>query len=297
MIFHWDDIKRDFKAEARSRVVKGFVSVGLLVLLYLARHYLPPAALDPNTHEATFQSVWGWITKYPILELKNAIKFGAALFLGAVAFVLLVRFVTEVILHISKLYDSLRLRKVIGLSAFWPNANTDNKGGTAWQRIESYIVDRQNPILFILGATGIATFGGGSALHEIVQKFHGEIRILLMDHKSQHLKARALSLNMSEVQYRREIAAAIRQIKDWKREGRNVEYRTYDSVPNWKLILTKDVAWVQYYHMATHVDGTPVYHFYATADRTGMYHLFLAEFRRIWKLCAEGAEALGSHRD
>lgn len=264
-------------------------AVGLCLLL--AAHWLPKEALTPD-HKVTFQSFTSWfwqlLTRDPV---RGALVICAIAVAGAIliaAYLLASKIFRAVI----NAYHRRELVQLVGLSGFWSDSRGP-VGEDAWGKLCDHI-SNHNRILNILGSTGIDTFGRkGTPLWDALNSFDGEIRIILMSPNSKFLLERASDVKMPPTAYRQEIMLAIKQIEDWQASGRRVTYRTYDAPPNWKLILTNKLAWVQYYRHRRHVQETPVYQFYATLGDTGLYHAFDDEFARIWRLCgAEGGREL-----
>ena len=245
---------------------------------------LPRQALTKD-HILTFESFLAWFSGLISQDPLRAIAIAGAIFLTTALLFALALLAQKFFTVAVNSYQRRKLVQLVGLSGYWPDARPP-LGNQAWEKLREHISGAENPILNILGATGIDTFGKeGSPLWDCIGKYGGDIRIILMSPDSEFLTERANDVGMSEGAYREEINSALAQIEKWQRSGRRVSHRTYDSPPNWKLILTNKLAWVQYYRHRMHVQETPVYQFYATFGETGLYHVFNDEFARIWRLC------------
>ena len=274
-----------------SSVIRGLVYLLGFVALYLLRPHLPKDALEKNS-EVTFWSIYSWFITLIEKNLIQAIGIVAVLVFAGVIIWCLSLVAQRLVRALLSSIDRRHLVQLVGLSGYWPDAKPD-ASHAAWVALHNHVSEANNPILYILGSTGLDTFGReASPLWESIREFSGEVRIILLSPDSEYLPERAADVGMTEGEYREEIRAALEQIQRWRDSGHRISHRTYDSLPNWKIILTSRLVWVQYYRHRKHVQETPVYQFYATNGETGLYHLFNEEFARIWRLCGadSGAE-------
>ena len=256
-----------------------------------------PAEALTKSGQLTLSSFSDWLFELISKDPVRAVVVVLAIVAAAALLIALALACQKILSVIYNAYLRRKLVQLVGLKGYWPDARPDI-GHEAWSNLREEL-GQASPILNILGSTGIDTFGKqGSPLWDSVNGFRGEIKIILMSPESEFLGERARSVGMTEGAYREEIKTALEQIKKWQKAGRRVSHRTYDSPPNWKLILTSKLAWVQYYRHQKHVQQTPVYQFYATFGETGLYHVFDDEFARIWRLCgADSGAELGQRRD
>lgn len=175
----------------------------------------------------------------------------------------------------------------IGIHSHWPNA-IPGGAGAPWSELCADILSNGNKNLSILGANGIETFGAsGAPLHEALLKYHGTLRVVLSDPDSPQTRARARAVNKEPNTYKKSIKSSIRFIRELRTQSRHFYARYYDGKPNWKLIITDNRAWVQYYTPGgPDVANTPVYVLKKTESEFNLYNLFHHEFERIWERCA-----------
>lgn len=205
-------------------------------------------------------------------------------------FTLLVLFIrSNRLLRSSSIERALAIQA--GLGGRWPHALINDPEGAPWNELCDAIRRGDNHHLYILGANGIDTFGDRhSPLYDVMQTSHAEIRVILIDPDSAQLVGRARAVGQDQRDYRRAIETSEQRLRDLKEQQHAIEGRFYDGLPNWKLILTTTMVWVQYYAPGgLHVNQTAVWRFDATPDGDGLYHLFRMEFDRIWRRC-EGSE-------
>ena len=122
----------------------------------------------------------------------------------------------------------------------------------------------------LLGATGFHTFGSSdSFLHQALCKATGEITVILLDPDSSNTEGqeRAAALQVDFVDYRREIEASIKMLKDLKSQGKNIRLFVYRHKPLWKIYLTDDHLWLQHYNGNVHVADTPAWGIKQAEDR------------------------------
>lgn len=176
-----------------------------------------------------------------------------------------------------------------GLGGRWPHAAIDGSGAP-WDDLRTDIAHPTNTVLYILGANGIDTFGReGSPLHEAMQKFQGTIRVILCSPKNTNMIGRAESLGVDPGDYKRAISRSVKWLKELAAQNHAIEGRYYSGIPNWKMIITSQALWLQYYKPGgSHIERTPVYRFDAAGDDgMALYHLFHMEFDRIWNRCTD----------
>ncbi|MEH2585966.1 hypothetical protein V1281_007861 [Nitrobacteraceae bacterium AZCC 2161] len=100
------------------------------------------------------------------------------------------------------------------------------------------------------------------------------------------MKERAAAVGLNAVEYEKAIRASVKRLKELRKQAHSIEARYYEGQPNWKLIITNSILWIQYYLAGgPHVDQTPVWLDSVTGNGDGFYHLFHMEFDRIWERC------------
>ena len=159
-----------------------------------------------------------------------------------------------------------------GLFGYWPDARTEGKH-QEWKTVVEEIKNQKNSLLLLLGATGWETFGNEtSPLHNAISTYNKGIRIMLMDPDSQYLKARAKAVGMNDNDYKNEIIKSINYLKELRKKNHHISLKLYDSLPNWKMIITSKHIHIQYYNNDSHVADCPLYQFYSTDNPGGLYH-------------------------
>ncbi len=145
--------------------------------------------------------------------------------------------------------------------------------------------DAEHGELWLLGANGRETFSSPDApLNELLKKFNGPIRILLMYPYSAAFTKRVTDLNVSDTNYCDEILDSIVFCQNLNsRHGRKIELRLYHCLPIWKMIMTGRVLWIQHYRPQNHVDHGPMYCFEHRANSSGLFDAFRTTFERHWQ--------------
>jgi hypothetical protein len=88
--------------------------------------------------------------------------------------------------------------------------------------------------------------------------------------------------------YRSDIADSVKWLKGLSQRNTKVEVKTYDHLPNWKMILTDKHLWLQYYMPNKHVDDSVVYIIYRNNNNSSLYEPFYNEFHRLWNAASNG---------
>lgn len=183
------------------------------------------------------------------------------------------------------LITAIRNREIlltVGVSGFWNHSNDVQKKEN-WEFCQQRILSNETRQLRILGATGWDTFGKREApLHDLVENFTGEIKILLLKPESKAASARARSVGVSPDDYNKEINDTIYFCNQLKARGRPITVKFYDQSPIWKMIFTEKYMWLQYYKQDKHVDETPVYMLFANDSKTSLYFPLLNVFVKKW---------------
>jgi hypothetical protein len=178
------------------------------------------------------------------------------------------------------------LARYTGVRSFSPHLTKRDKKDD-WNQCKENIKIAKD--LRILGATGWDTFGDtNSPLHHTLDKFAGEIKILLLDpNASSVIKMRAIEVGKTEVEYVNDINRAIGRLKTLKhsKPGFNVELRLHTKPLIWKMIICNTYMWLQHYWPDKNVEDTPVYTFFSdgTEHPTSLFHPFYGEWQRLWK--------------
>jgi hypothetical protein len=210
--------------------------------------------------------------------------------IGIVVFSFLLRRARRRINQLNHIVNDAGIAKALvaeaGLGGRWPHAKLE-EGGAPWNDVRSEILRPENNILYILGANGVDTFGRpGSPLHDCLEQFRHDMRIILLDPQSGEHAGRARSLDMDPQEYRGAIRNSVGRLRELRQEQHSIEGRYYSGLPNWKLIVTSRTIWMQYYMpIGQHVNATPCWRFDLTATQDGLYHYFSMEFNRIWRRC------------
>lgn len=180
-----------------------------------------------------------------------------------------------------------------GIEGRFPHAK-QNEEGAPWKSLCEEILSPENKFVYILGANGIDTFGRpGAPLHDALQNFRGNIRVILCQPGSKQMKGRAAAVGINSNDYEKAIKESVKRLRTLRNQAYSVEGRYYEGQPNWKLIITNSTVWVQYYLPGgPHVDQTPVWLVSVTPNADGFYHLFHLEFNRIWERCIANPIAL-----
>ena len=170
----------------------------------------------------------------------------------------------------------------VGVSGFWLHSETDEKQ-TNWESCKARVLADHPNELRILGATGWETFGKPeSPLHNVLQSFRGEIRILLIKPKCSAFKVRAKALGIKERDYEKEIKQSIAFCEELRDKGKSIIVKLYEQTPIWKMIFTEKYMWLQHYKTDEHVDNTPVYTLFANDSETSLYFPLIDVFRKRW---------------
>jgi uncharacterized integral membrane protein len=140
--------------------------------------------------------------------------------------------------------------------------------------------------LRMLGATGKETFSGAtSPLFDVLKKYDGEIKVLLIRPHSGAFISRCKSLRISTDSYLEEILDSIEYCKTLAQlHNRAIELKLYDHVPVWKMLIISKTLWVQYYKATEHVDNTPMYCFEFKGQGTTLFDGFRSVFEKRWAL-------------
>ncbi len=171
----------------------------------------------------------------------------------------------------------------VGLNAFWPHTTSGQKASD-WKGCQALIEEAPPDNLRILGVTGWDTFGSEKApLHDLVQNFKGEIRILLIMPGCDAFKMRALALGINETDYEQDVRKTLDVCSALKAKGKSISVKLYKQTPIWKMIFTNNYLWLQYYKPDAHVDNTPVYTFFANKSGTSLYFPLVDVFRKRWE--------------
>lgn len=204
---------------------------------------------------------------------------------AAISLLLFGLLVTSLYRGIGYLGIYIRNREIlasVGVSGFWLHSDSNDKQ-TNWESCKAKILADHPNELRILGATGWETFGRpGSPLHDVVQSFRGEIRILLIKPKCNAFKVRARALGVKERDYEREIKNSIALCEQLRDRGKSIVVKLYEQTPIWKMIFTDKYMWLQCYKPDQHVDNTPVYTLFANDSETSLYFPLIDVFRKRW---------------
>jgi hypothetical protein len=195
---------------------------------------------------------------------------------------LIFRYYQQIKVYLQNFADAEQAFETIGFHS----VSRPDEAARSWKVLLDDIKDPRTQTLLILGANGWETFGAESSpLHDVLQKFAGEVRVLLVDTKNRHLETRAGSVNARASDYRKHIQDSEALLNKLKARGAKVDLRFYAEPTSWKLIITPNFCWVQYYSHNAHVHETPVYLFYNSAHGSSLYHRFHWEFSRVWNAC------------
>lgn len=186
--------------------------------------------------------------------------------------------------------DNAALLSQAGIKARYPHAKFSSSSA-AWDALKQDIMSPENKFVYVLGANGIDTFGGPSSpLFNTFETFRGTVRVVLCKPDCKPMKGRALAVGITAREYKKHIQTSVKRLRFLRSKQKSVEARYYDGQPNWKLIITSQSLWVQYYLPGgPDVDQTPVWTMSMTENQDGFYHLFHMEFDRVWERCSNDA--------
>lgn len=180
------------------------------------------------------------------------------------------------------------LARFAGLSSFSDHKSQKDKN-LDWGECKKNIASAKD--LRIMGATGWATFGDvGTPLHDVVKKFKGELKILLLcnDASADVLLSRAAATNKDPTKYHLEIEKSLAMLRKLKIDfpKRTIEVKLYKKPLIWKMIICNSYMWLQHYwEIEDDVENTPVYTFYSDGGerKTSLFHPFYEEWKKQWE--------------
>jgi hypothetical protein len=227
---------------------------------------------DPQWFFEYFPQVLDFLDNHPYIVISTALALGI---ISSILFRLL--------RSIRRCAERGKMISLVGLHSFMNHSDSSERK-LDW----SICVDRINSNssdLRILGATGWNTFGANdSPLHDVLNDFQGEIKILLMSPDCPYLSERATSVHMTEDNYKKEIQNSIEHCRELKNKNINIHVKFYTQYPIWKMVITGHFLWLQYYRLGSHVEETPVYGFYNNANHTSLFDPLFDVFRKRWEL-------------
>ncbi len=186
--------------------------------------------------------------------------------------------------------DLETILKEIGIEGLWPHGrfSPTAEGGASWKQMCEDISRRDNSFVFILGANGIDTFGGKhSPLYDAIGTFTKEMKVVLLAPGSPEMESPASAVNLPPKVYRGYITKSRKRLSALKKQGRHIEMKYYDGRPNWKMIITNERSWIQYYESGSNVSDCPVFVFFNSQSPYNFYSIFYTEFMRIWARCGD----------
>jgi hypothetical protein len=285
---YWADLAKGELAKEAVKAVLYYLGGVVLLGLTAVVPEITDLGRDPNG-AFTFKQLWIDLKENPPFLWdflfgewwRTAIIF-AVLGLAVGSLRLFLRYRRQVTTYFKQIADVEQVFETIGFHSVWKVEQSDE----AWKLLLSEIQDARTHALWILGASGWETFGSDKApLRDALRAFSGDVRIVLIDPKSESVGVRANSVGVRVADYRREIAEAHALINTMKGKAAHIDVRFYDHSPGWKLIITPRFCWVQYYSANSHVQDTPVYLFQNSSSEASLYRRFNWEFIRVWENC------------
>lgn len=170
----------------------------------------------------------------------------------------------------------------IGFHDFHPHETLDEKTRD-WDDLIERLNSNRSTYVYIMAVTGEHTLGRKtSPLFNFINAFEGELRILLIKPFCKAFCERAHALQISHERYVKEIEETIDVCRELKAAGRNVSVKLYEQKPIWKMILTEQYLWLQYYSPSKNVEKTPVYSFFGNTAKTSLYYPLADVFVKRW---------------
>jgi hypothetical protein len=184
-----------------------------------------------------------------------------------------------------KLITTTRVLKDFGVRLFSKHSTDDEKAAD-WRLLQADLLDASDAgsELWIMGATGKATFASGAApLCDTLRTYKGAIRILLMHPFAQAFERRTRDLKHDQESFADEILDALDYCASLVHKyGRDVQVRLYRETAIWKMFVTPNHLWLQHYNSGRHVDDTPMYCFQSVPGGSSLYEALKAVFFKRW---------------
>lgn len=247
------------------------VTFTIYLIFKLTQRYLP---IDPTYLEiqAWVDASVGYIELHPYRIIIGSLAVGIFIHMSSSAY--------------------RRERLIVSFGAnFFSERSTQAQKQEDWNYFLTKVLEENPSQLKILGASGYETFHlVDSPLHKLIEAFPYSVKILLLDANSQYVPERAQSVGEKTAKYRSDITDSFRWLKGLSQRNPKVEVKTYDHLPNWKMILTDKHLWLQYYMPNKHVDDSVVYIIYRNNDNSSLYEPFYNEFHRLWNAASNGKQ-------
>ncbi|MDD5329799.1 MAG: hypothetical protein PHX38_07330 [Sulfuricella sp.] len=141
--------------------------------------------------------------------------------------------------------------------------------------------------VYIMSITGYDTFvSEKSELKKTLEQAY-EIRVMLANPYSNGSASRVKSMENPDAllqTYREEIEASIAYLGKLAAAGKKIMLKLYENAPFWKLVVTGEYVWVQFYHDGREVKTQPEYVFGLQHDnpQRGFFAPFYNHFLGQW---------------
>lgn len=165
---------------------------------------------------------------------------------------------------------------------------TDAKAGLSQRKAKRLVKHASLPRdVFALTLTGYDTFVAPDSLfHDVLHNAY-EIRVMLLDPRSEAASRRVEAIPDQHVNLESlhdEIAASIAYLTELHKAGKRITLKFYEHQPVWKVVVVGDHVWVQHFHHGYEVKGQPEYVFalQTSAPRQGFFVPFYTYFLDQW---------------
>lgn len=189
----------------------------------------------------------------------------------------IVSFIIYLSISLIKIYKWMSLVKNSGIYMACKNNTTSS--GVFHEAIVKLECENTDTICIVC-STGQTTFSNEKNVFSECVKTANKVKILMADPTSPATKERMKNLNISEIEWFKEVNKAISFLEDLKRKGHDIKLRFHSTMPSTKLIILDRIAYVQRYEPEKHSDQSPRYGF--KKDKFSMYEIFEDQFKRRW---------------
>lgn len=195
--------------------------------------------------------------------------------------------VTRGALYADKMWKQHGLVEKSGLIQYLDNEGHDKDREKIELQLKESLSNEHD--IRLVGATGLETFGKDSSfLHEIISNPKGSVEILLLDPDLDNpgLKYRADQLDTTPEAFQAEIITSIELLRSLKKQNKHITLYLYHHPPQWKLYVTGEKLWIQYYQQNKHVNEGDLFGFERSSNgKSNFYDYFLNVYnRKIEKL-------------
>jgi hypothetical protein len=165
---------------------------------------------------------------------------------------------------------------------------TDANAGPSRRKARELVKNSSSPRdVFVLTLTGYDTFGDPHSLfHEALRTAY-EIRVMLLDPRSEAALTRVETIPDQHVNLKSlhdETGSSIAYLSELHKAGKRVSLKFYEQQPVWKVVVLGDHVWVQHVHKGFEVKQQPEYVFALQTGepRQGFFVPFYTYFLDHW---------------